>query len=602
MIKNFTIYGERCSGTNFIEAIISGKSYYYNNNRKHEMHFHQEGSAAFDLCKTDEFGHKHFFGFNDQQIINNGDETLFIGIIRNAYDWMPSLFIKKHHIPQVNFKHENFLFGEWYSIDHNPFSDTFLQEYPEDRNLHTGERYKNIFELRKIKLDYLHNRMPRIAKNYILIRYEDLCDSPEKIVNSISERFNLKIINKNFVKTKLKKTYDTLEKFRSTITKNLDWNIENLVGYKPSPNNIKEFYEQNVVDTEFDEAIYAKLYPLTKDFYQPYCKDYGFDDKHRLFYHYKQHGIYMQSRTNFSSIMNMKLHNNINIKNLHKGIDNIIPTDKSFLGNYNTKVEIGKNIAQKSKITVVSLARNCETQLADSINSALSIEAKKLNCFIYENDSSDQTKDILRMYAKNQDMELYHNSTAPEITVVCNDLGREDIRDRSLTRTHRLAEYRNKCIDWVKDNHADSDYIIVLDLDADLGFSINGIYNSIAWLNNINNAGGMGSYSLFLTLINKVFSHYDSFAARLNDWKPSEELDHNNIWFRHWHPLVGSEPVPFYSCFGGLAVYKTEAFLCGRYNGELGSEHVEFHQSIKENGWNMYLNPSSRFFSVFGLT
>ena len=119
-------------------------------------------------------------------------------------------------------------------------------------------------------------------------------------------------------------------------------------------------------------------------------------------------------------------------------------------------------------------------------------------------------------------------------------------------------------------------------------------------MNDIDNAGGMGSYSLLLNANN--FAHYDSFAVRLNDWKPSEELDHNNIWFRNWHPIVGSEPVRFNSCFGGLAVYKTEAFLCGRYNGELGSEHVEFHQSIQENGWGMYLNPSSRFFSVFDLT
>ena len=171
------------------------------------------------------------------------------------------------------------------------------------------------------------------------------------------------------------------------------------------------------------------------------------------------------------------------------------------------------------------------------------------------------------------------------------------MRDRSLTRTHRLASYRNECVNWVKKSKNKYDYVIVLDLDSDLGFSVDGIYNSIHWLHKINNAGGMGSYSLLLNTNNLV--HYDSFAVRVTDWIASEEGDANNQWFRNFHPPVGSDPIPLYSCFGGLAVYKARAFLSGKYGGDLGSEHVEFHKSLKENGWDMYLNPSSRFFSVF---
>jgi len=572
MIKNFTIYGERCSGTNFLETIFTGQSY-----------FHKNKKPAFDLPLTWDFGHKHFFGFKDEDIINNGGDTLFIGIVRNPYDWITSLFRTKHHIPQVNFTPKNFLFGEWYSIEHNIESDNFLKEYMRDRNPLTGARYTDIFQLRKNKLEYLYSKMPSLAKNYMLIRYEDLCDNPQKIINAIADRFNLPIINKRFIETKINKPSNILNEYENQITNSLDWNTENLLGYRSKPNNIEEFYQYNNIDVSFDAKFYESIYPETKDFYQPHCQENNIDDTHRLFYHYKNYGIYADAKINIGDIV--KNCDNIIAEEIAtKDIERIIPVDDNFKNSYDAQVSKGKTIASQSQVVVVALARDCEQQLQNSIDLISSLETKQRNFFVYENDSVDATKDILQ---------------SNSIESICENINLEDIRDRSFTRTYRLAKFRNKCVDWVKDNHSNSDYVIVLDLDADLGFSVNGIYNSIGWLNDISNAGGMGSYSVLLNQNNYV--HYDSFAVRLNDWKPSEELDHNNKWFRNWHPLIGADPVPFYSCFGGLAVYKTKAFLSGRYNGDLGSEHVEFHKSLKENGWNMYLNPSSRFFAVFNL-
>ena len=266
-----------------------------------------------------------------------------------------------------------------------------------------------------------------------------------------------------------------------------------------------------------------------------------------------------------------------------RDIEQILPVDEMFVESYNERTELGKEIAKDSKIVIVSLARDCgDISLQDSINRVKSLCTYQTSFFVYENDSKDGTKDIL----KNNNIEC-----------ISHNLNLESLQDRSYTRTERLANYRNVCSEWVRDNHSDADYVIVLDLDADLGFSVDGIYNSIYWLNAIENAGCMGSYSLYHN--NNNYVHYDSFAIRINDWKPSNESDYNNRWVRHWHPLVGSNPVQMYSCFGGLGVYKTSAFLSGTYDGELGSEHVNFHKTMQESGWSMYLNPSSRFFSVF---
>lgn len=572
MIKNFTIYGERCSGTNFLEAIITGNSY-----------FHSGHKPAFDVPITWDFGHKHFFGFNDQDIVNYGSETLFIGIVRHPYDWMNSLFANKHHLPQINYSPENFLFGEWYSIDHDRFSDTFLKEYLEDRNYKSKNRYKNIFELRRNKCAYLYNHMPQLAENYLLIRYEELKENPNEIVESISSRFGLKIINRDFIDAKITIKKNILEDYEDKITKNIDWKIENLIGYNYPPRDIIEFYQQNTIHHLFDDKFYALISPEAKDFYQPFCTENNISDRSRLFYHYKTHGIYQEKPINSSHLKEIT---NINLQNIgrHSNINDIISVDKMFIDSYKKNTDEGKNIALKSKISVVALARNCESQIENSINSIYKIKSSDLDFFIYENDSTDTTKDIIINYTKKSNLTLY-----------TKDLNRKDLRDRSVVRTTWLAEYRNFCQEWVRKNYYDYNYTIVLDLDADLGFSIDGIYNSIYWLSRIKNAGGMGSYSL--TFNDGSLYHYDSFAVRLNDWHESNEQDYTNQWFRHWHPLIGSNPVPFYSCFGGLSVYKTEAFLSGAYSGELGSEHIHLHKSMKEKGWSMYLNPSSVFFS-----
>lgn len=51
--------------------------------------------------------------------------------------------------------------------------------------------------------------------------------------------------------------------------------------------DIYEFYKTNTVDKNFDEVIYQKEFPETKDFYQPYCKHNNINDQHRLYFHCK---------------------------------------------------------------------------------------------------------------------------------------------------------------------------------------------------------------------------------------------------------------------------------------------------------------------------
>lgn len=170
-ITKFTILGERCSGTNYLEELII---------------------KNFNLDITWEFGWKHFFGFNG---LKDSDETLFIGIVRNPYDWIGSLHKRPHHIaPHLRISLKNMITSEWWSYyDQKYHKDLFGKEIVKDRNFITGDRYKNIFEMRSTKAKYLLDTMPKLVKNYILIRYEELRDKPSNVVNMIANKFKLSL-------------------------------------------------------------------------------------------------------------------------------------------------------------------------------------------------------------------------------------------------------------------------------------------------------------------------------------------------------------------------------------------------------------------------
>lgn len=256
---------------------------------------------------------------------------------------------------------------------------------------------------------------------------------------------------------------------------------------------------------------------------------------------------------------------------------------------YLENLNLGKNICKNSKVVAVSLARNCEKNLQKSIDLIKKIESKEFVFFIYENNSIDRTKEILINNQNNQ------------INISLNTDQTPHLKNRCRERTINLATYRNICLEWVKQNYSHFDYVLVLDLDADEGFSIDGIYNSISWLNNIENSAGMGSYSLHFK--NNKLSHYDAFAARLDNWEESSPFvnDYEKS-FNNYHPDIGSPPIAFYSCFGGLAVYKMHCFMEGWYDGSMGCEHIWFHKSMSDKGYNMYLNPSSIFFAINEIT
>jgi hypothetical protein len=173
-MKKATIYGERCSGTKYLQKLLE---------------------KNFNVELTWEYGWKHFFGHSD---LTNSNDVLFIGIVRNLADWINSFYLTPHHVPrELSTNVESFLNNEWYSIDDS--NNEILQ----DRHIETGNRYKNILEMRHVKNKYLVETMPTVVKHYCLITYDDLINDFVNVMNKIKnsgleskEGFPINISNK----------------------------------------------------------------------------------------------------------------------------------------------------------------------------------------------------------------------------------------------------------------------------------------------------------------------------------------------------------------------------------------------------------------------
>jgi hypothetical protein len=184
MLKNIVIYGERCSGTNYLEELLL---------------------LNFQVQRIkNKFNSKHFFGFHSYE---DTDDILFICIVRGPHEWFNSLFRQPYHLPYLlRGNIHNFLNNEIFSFDDYNYPDKYeTREIMEDRNIYTKERYKNIFELRHTKLKFLVEDLPKKVKNFILIRYEDLIwnfgNTMNKIKNcnlEVNENINFPVNTNNY--------------------------------------------------------------------------------------------------------------------------------------------------------------------------------------------------------------------------------------------------------------------------------------------------------------------------------------------------------------------------------------------------------------------
>lgn len=269
--------------------------------------------------------------------------------------------------------------------------------------------------------------------------------------------------------------------------------------------------------------------------------------------------------------------------------------DPEYAELYKFRTQDGTEIAAGKSVCILAIARNAYPHLPNTLALVEKLASKfaEAKFYVYENDSTDATQETLIEFAKSH----------PWATVESSTLHRPDYRGFEEDRTIALAEYRNRCQEWARANMPEANYVIVLDMDPAGGFSVDGVLNSIGWLEYLESSscttkpGCMASHSLWLEVKDGAVhaAAYDAWAARLNWWEDRRM----HQWFHSLLLPVGSPPVPMNSAFGGLAVYRGRAFFSPGTHYQGGDcEHVALHKGLRRNGYQLYLNPGCRYSAV----
>ena len=224
-INNFTIFGERHSGTNFLERLMRGEDSWGT----------KPTIKAFDLPITWEYGWKHFFGFHDDLLMSSkSNNTLFLGLVRNPYDWIMAMYKMPHHLRPHKAPGWNRFDGlqDFLTASdlESRYYDPAINQKHTDNNPYTLSGYKNIFELRQVKLHYLTHTLPSIIQNYSLVQYENLITHSGKFIENLSTYYNLPILN-IIENDRASSRYTIDPEIKSFIDANIDWSLENMCGY-----------------------------------------------------------------------------------------------------------------------------------------------------------------------------------------------------------------------------------------------------------------------------------------------------------------------------------------------------------------------------------
>lgn len=254
-------------------------------------------------------------------------------------------------------------------------------------------------------------------------------------------------------------------------------------------------------------------------------------------------------------------------------------------------------------LVIAALARDCGKALERNIPliETLRKEFTWSYVVVIENDSKDNTKEILNKWSNNSD----------DVKIISNDFGTNTIPEKSwdnpspgtsVHRIEKMVKYRNMYLNYIKGIKHPIDYVIVIDVDIE-SFSINGIIKSIK---NANSDWG-GIFANGITkkdFLGFTFSKilYDIYA--ICEYPFQEErglIIRNKLENKDKRGIKKKiQKYNYYSvvsAFGGIGIYKYNLIKELKYcvvpdfsnRNEALCEHIPFNLAIVKLGHKNYL-------------
>lgn len=225
---------------------------------------------------------------------------------------------------------------------------------------------------------------------------------------------------------------------------------------------------------------------------------------------------------------------------------------------------------------------------------------KDAKVVIFENDSKDATKSLLDQWSKECKYVYVQSEDFNTVTIPTVKAANGVNPSFSAKRISKMAYYRNKYLDFVREQGWSADYLMVVDLDL-RKIELDGLIHSLSIADTWDMLAANGVIYSPSAFFRRRYN--DTFALVENGEEaiPQTETSIREKQYK-WAHLKKSMPLqPVYSAFGGLAIYRFQALQDCRYEAllnddarvEVRCEHFALCKQMHEKGFDkMYINPA----------
>jgi hypothetical protein len=214
----------------------------------------------------------------------------------------------------------------------------------------------------------------------------------------------------------------------------------------------------------------------------------------------------------------------------------------------------------------------------------------ELQVFIYENNSSDDTKELLETWAS-QDSRIHVKSEDLSKAVLLEQ-GYARAYDNTPCRMEAISAARNKLMEWMESSGMGTgadDLTIFIDPDINTVFPVDCLVH-------ICKSFPSGAHAFFANGLScYTAKYYDAYAYRDIQHPFGAELMGEDIFDLKYRSVMqqipfDTQPIPVLSAFGGIGVYKSSCIRGLRYSAVPTEDlHALNLRIMKENPDHVYV-------------